>query len=37
MIKIEHLEKSFPDGVLFHDLNLEIKDGDYRNILHIHP
>ena len=29
MIKIEHLEKRFPDGVLFHDLNLEIKDGDF--------
>ncbi|MBQ6040767.1 MAG: ABC transporter ATP-binding protein [Oscillospiraceae bacterium] len=29
MIKIEHLKKSFSDGVLFQDLNLEIKDGEF--------
>ena len=29
MIKIEHLKKSFPDGALFQDLNLEIKDGEF--------
>lgn len=29
MIKIEHLNKSFSDVVLFKDFNLEIKDGDF--------